>query len=296
MFGLDVSKVLVMPTSTEKNSNTSPTAASSGADINGAATLKACEKILLRLKWIAHHHFAGFKTTDVIEFPEYSEQEVLKLNLSHIVFANELVADKKTNKTLAWKDLVKMAYMNRVSLGDYAFFKTPDLGFDKKTLTGKAFNYFTNGAAVSEVEIDEYTGELKVLRTDILMDLGRSINPGVDLGQVSGAFIQGMGWVTTEHLFYHETSGKLLSHSPTTYKIPNIQDTPRIFNIELLENHTNTQNIYRSKAVGEPPLLLGTSVWTAVKNALSFRSKNHLPKITSPATAEVIVMELTRYE
>ena len=186
--------------------------------------------------------------------------------------------------------------MSRIALGEYGFFKTPDLGFDKKTLSGKAFNYFTNGAAVSEVEIDEYTGELKVLRTDILMDLGRPINPGIDLGQISGAFIQGMGWVTTENLYYHPENNKLQSHSPTTYKIPNIQDTPRIFNINLLDNNTNEQNIYRSKAVGEPPLLLATSIWTAVKNALSFRSKNKLPYITSPATSEVILLELSSYD
>jgi xanthine dehydrogenase large subunit len=188
-----------------------------------------------------------------------------------------------------------LAYFNRISLGEYAFFKTEGLGFDKKTLSGKAFNYFTNGAAMSLVEIDEYTGELKVLRTDILMDLGRPINPGIDMGQVSGGFIQGMGWVTTEHLFYHE-NGKLLTHSPTTYKIPNIQDIPRDFRINFLENNTNLVNVMRSKAVGEPPLLLGTSVWTAVKNALSFRSKDKLPTITSPATNEVILMELARYE
>lgn len=293
-FGINPQNIIMMPTSTEKNHNTSPTAASSGADINGAANLKACEKILTRLKWIAHFYFAGFKTTDIIEFPEYSETEAKKLDFAQIVFANEIITDKKSNKTLSWKELVKMAYMNRVSLGDYAFFKTPDLGFDKKTLSGRAFNYFTNGAAVSEIEIDEYTGELKVLRTDILMDLGRSLNPGIDKGQVSGAFVQGMGWVTTENLFYQKDTGKLLSHSPTTYKIPNIQDTPRIFNIELLENNSNEQNIFRSKAVGEPPLVLSSSVWTAVKNALSYRSKKQLPKITSPATAEVILMELTR--
>jgi xanthine dehydrogenase large subunit len=296
-FGINPKNIIVMPTSTEKNHNTSPTAASSATDINGAATLKACQNILSRLKWIAHFYFQGFKTTDVIEYPEYSQSEASKLEIDKIEFLNEVITDPKTQKTISWKELVKMAYMNRVSLGDYAFFKTPDLGFDKKTLSGRAFNYFTNGAAVSEVEIDEYTGELKVLRTDILIDLGRSINPGIDIGQVSGAFVQGMGWVTTENLFYQENTGKLLSHSPTTYKIPNIQDTPRIFNIELLENNTNEQNVLRSKAVGEPPLLLGSSVWMAVKNALSFRCnlKNDLPKITSPATAEVILMELNRY-
>ncbi|MDD4976460.1 MAG: molybdopterin-dependent oxidoreductase [Bacteriovorax sp.] len=291
-FGIPASSVVMMPTSTEKNHNTSPTAASSGADINGAATLLACEKILARLRWIAHLHFSGVTSNDKDEFPPFVLGAV---NTDHIVFENETVRHLLTNKSMTWVEILKMAYFNRVSLGGYAFFKTEGLGFDKKTLSGKAFNYFTNGAAMSMVEIDEYTGELKVLRTDILMDLGRPINPGIDIGQVSGAFVQGMGWVTTENLFYHQ-SGKLLSHSPTTYKIPNIQDTPREFNIELLENHTNTQNVLRSKAVGEPPLLLGASVWTAVKNALSFRSKNRLPNITSPATNEVILMELSRYE
>jgi len=291
-FGIDPSKVVMMPTSTEKNHNTSPTAASSGADINGAATLLACEKILARLKWIAHLHFGGFVHNDKVEFPPYVEGAI---NTDHIVFENETVRHLLTNKSLAWVEILKMAFFNRVSLGGYAFFKTDDLGFDKKTLTGRAFNYFTNGAALSVVEIDEYSGELKVLRTDILMDLGRTINPGIDVGQVSGAFVQGMGWVTTENLFYHQ-SGKLLSHSPTTYKIPNIQDTPRVFNIELLENETNTQNVLRSKAVGEPPFLLGASVWTAVKNALHYRSKTALPTISSPATNEVILMELSRYE
>ena len=291
-FGIPASKVVMMPTSTEKNHNTSPTAASSGADINGAATLLACEKILARLKWIAHLHFSGITFNDKDELPPFVFDAV---NTDHIIFENESVRDTLTDKKLGWVEILKIAYFNRVSLGGYAFFKTEGLGFDKKTLTGKAFNYFTNGAALSVVEIDEYTGELKVLRTDILMDLGRPINPGIDMGQVSGAFVQGMGWVTTENLYYHQ-SGKLLSHSPTTYKIPNIQDTPREFNIELLENHTNTQNVLRSKAVGEPPLLLGTSVWTAVKNALSFRSKKMLPNITSPATNEVILMELSRYE
>ena len=292
-FGLPHSAVVLMPTSTEKNHNTSPTAASSGADINGGAVLKACEKISARLKWIAHLHFSGVTFDGVNEFPPFVSGAV---NTDHITFENELVKDSKTEKQMTFKELVKMAYFNRVSLGDYAFFITEGLGFDKKTLKGKAFNYFTNGAAASLIEIDEYTGELKVLRTDILMDLGRPINPGIDIGQVSGAFIQGMGWVTTENLFYHPTTSKLLTHSPTTYKIPNIQDTPRIFNIELLENHSNTQNVMRSKAVGEPPLLLGCNVWAAVKNALSYRSNKDLPNITSPATNEVILMELSRYE
>lgn len=291
-FGIPHQRVVVMPTSTEKNHNTSPTAASSGADINGGAVLKACEEIKKRLRWVFFKIHEGAELYDGIKDMPPVDPAV---NLDHIVFEGEIVRDSKTNQTLKWNELLKIAYLNQVSLAGYAFFKTPGLGFDKKTMTGKAFNYFTNGAAVSEVEIDEDTGELKVLRTDILMDLGRPLNPGIDVGQVSGAFVQGMGWVTTEQLYYH-ASGKLLSHSPTTYKIPNIQDTPRVFNIELLENHLNTQNVHRSKAVGEPPLLLGASVWTAVKNALSYRSREELPVIKSPATNEAILMELARYE
>lgn len=291
-FGIDVKNVKVMATSTEKNHNTSPTAASSGADINCAATLLACEKIMNRLRWIAHLHFSGVSFNDSQEYAPYVEGAV---RIDHIKFESDHLVNSKSNQKVALIEIIKKAYLNRVSLGDYAHFKTEGLGFNKKTITGKAFNYFTNGAAVSMVEIDEYTGEMKILRTDILMDLGRPINPGIDVGQVSGAFTQGMGWVTTEQLSYGE-GGKLLTHSPTTYKIPNIQDTPRVFNIHLLENHTNTQNVLRSKAVGEPPLLLGTSVWTAIKNALSYRVKTGLPKLVSPATNEAILMELHRYE
>lgn len=290
-FGIPHTSIVLMPTSTEKNHNTSPTAASSGADINGGAVFKACEKIIQTLRWVFEQHHSGIVYDGIKSMPEVDAS----VDLSHIEFIDGKVIDKKKNISLDFKDILKIAYLNQFSLAGYAFYKTPDLGFDKSTHTGRAFNYFTNGAAVSEVEIDEYTGELKVLRTDILMDLGRPINPGIDVGQVSGAFVQGMGWVTSENLFYHE-SGKLLSHSPTTYKIPNIQDTPREFNIELLENHTNTRNVVRSKAVGEPPLLLGSSVWTAVKNALSYRSHGELPHITSPATNEIILMELNRYE
>lgn len=290
-FGIPHQKVIVMPTSTEKNHNTSPTAASSGADINGGAVLKACEDLKSRLRWVFAQIHSGVLYDGIKEMPELDTT----VNLDHIEFQDGMVIDKKSQQSLKWAELLKIAYLNRVSLAGYAFYKTPDLGFDKKTMTGKAFNYFTNGAAVSEVEIDEDTGDMKVLRTDILMDLGRPINPGIDHGQVTGAFVQGMGWVTTEQLFYH-ANGKLLSHSPTTYKIPNIQDTPRIFKIDLLENHANIQNVHRSKAVGEPPLLLGTSVWTAIKNALSYRKTKGVPQITSPATNEVILMELSTYE
>ncbi len=290
-FGISHKKVVVMPTSTEKNHNTSPTAASSGADINGAAVLKACESIKDTLRWVFMNLHSGILYDGIKTMPPLD----LNQDLSHIEFVNSEVIDTKKNLKMDFVTLLNKAYLNQFSLGGYAFYKTPDLGFDKSTGQGRAFNYFTNGAAVSEIEIDTFTGELKVLRVDILMDLGRPINPGIDRGQVMGAFTQGMGWVTTEQLFYHD-SGKLLSHSPTTYKIPNIQDTPRKFNLDFLPNDSNIRNVVRSKAVGEPPLLLGSSVWTAAKNALSYRAQKKIPNITSPATNEVILMELASYD
>lgn len=288
-FGINTEKVKVMTTSTEKNHNTSPTAASSGADINCGAALKACNMIKDRLRQVAHKHFNG------VIFDAIKEYEMdMTEDLSHIIFKDNIVSDAKTNKEIELLELIKIAYLNRVALGDYAFFKTEGLGFDKIKGHGKAFNYFTNGVAVSEVVIDEYTGDSKVVRADVLMDLGRSINPGIDQGQVTGAFVQGMGWVTTENLFYNE-KGNLISHSPTTYKIPNVQDTPREFNVKLIENNDNDVNVHRSKAVGEPPFLLGSSVWTAIKHGLSFRAKNDLrPDFTSPATGETVLMELDR--
>ena len=290
-FGLDTSKIVVMPTSTEKNHNTSPTAASSGTDLNGGAVVIASQKITRRLRWVFFHLHSGIHYDGIKSMPPLDES----IDLTHIEFKNSIVIDQKTKNEMDFVSLVKAAYINQFSLGGYAHYKTPDLGFDKKITSGRAFNYYTNGACVSEIEVDIFTGELKVLRVDILMDLGRPINPGIDQGQVTGAFIQGMGWVTTEKLFMNE-KGKLLSHSPTTYKIPNIQDTPRIFNVNFLENLTNDRNVARSKAVGEPPLLLGSSVWLAIKNALSYQSKNIIPFLVSPATNESILLELNRYE
>lgn len=284
-FGIPASDVQVMPTSTEKNHNTSPTAASSGSDLNGMATLIACNKIKQRLMSVFSTHIKG-------ELTPSDEIEVDSLeNLDHIIFENGQVKDTISGNSISLKELITIAYFNRVSMGDYAFYKTPGLGFDKKVGKGQAFNYYTNGMAVSEVLIDRFTGETKVLRTDILMDLGRSINPGIDMGQVSGAFVQGMGWVTAENLIYSD-KGVLLSHSPTTYKIPSVQDTPREFNIDLIENNANEVCVHRSKAVGEPPFLLGNSVWNAVKDAIHYINPKSSSKLKLPATCEEIVMIL----
>lgn len=291
-FGIPTTSVKIMSTSTERNHNTSPTAASSGADINGAAALKACVEIKRRLAWLFHNILLGTPMNDIAECPPLEAQ---KVNLDEYEFKDSRILHHPTLKSIAWVELLTRAYFNRMSLGEYAHFKTEGLGFDKARSLGTPFSYFTNGVAISEVEVDTWTGEYKVLRTDILMDLGRPLNPGIDRGQVTGAFVQGMGWVTTEKLFYNQ-EGRLLSHSPTTYKIPSVQDTPRVFNVAFIENNENKQNVHRSKAVGEPPLLLGISVWTALKNALKYKSGSTVPQLKSPATPEELLMELSRYE
>ncbi len=252
-LGIDPEMVIVMITSTEKNNNTSATAASSAADMNGSAAVDACVRIRARMEAVAQEHFQrGFA-----EVP--------------------------------WPKLVRKCYLERVSLGERGFYATKGIDWDPENGVGSPFLYFTQGAAVSEVEIDRFTGHMKILRSDLLMDIGKSINPGIDRGQITGAFVQGTGWLTNEELRY-AANGELLSHSPTTYKIPNIGDLPEIFNVDTIVNEENTVNIRGSKAVGEPPLLLGISVFMAVKNALSYVADG---KINAPATGEEILLRLT---
>lgn len=246
-----IERVQVMATSTEKNNNTSASAASSAADLNGSAAVDACLRIRARLDEVAKHY----------------------------------------GESLSWESLVKLAYQERVSLGERGFYATPRLDWDWTSGRGTPFLYFTMGTACCEVLIDRFTGELKVLRADVLMDIGRPINPGVDRGQLVGAFIQGLGWVTTEDLRYAPT-GELLSHSPTTYKIPNINDLPPEFSMNWIDVD-NPVNVAGSKAVGEPPLLMAISAWCAVKHALGFVSNGDLAQLRLPATNEEILMRLT---
>lgn len=257
-FGIDAERVIVMPTSTEKNNNTSATAASSGADLNGGAAIDACRKIRTRMAEVAAEHFG------------------------------------RSYEEVPFADLVKRCHLERVSLGEKGFYATEHLDWNADTGCGTPFLYFTKGCAVSEVEIDRFTGAMRVLRSDLLMDIGKPINPGIDRGQITGAFVQGMGWLTNEEMRY-TPDGDLLSHSPTTYKIPNIQDLPPVFNVDWIDNDSNTLNVGSSKAVGEPPLLLAISVWMAIKNALSFVSGGAIPKLTAPATGEEILRRLTQY-
>lgn len=297
-LGLDLKAVRVMVTSTEKNANTSPTAASSGTDINGAAAVLAAQAIrrrlselLLRLVEIPRENWAA-KTAGLGTMPEISLTGSVADDAC--VFQDGKVFPKgKPDQAIPFATLVAEAYFNRISLSEYGYYKIPDLGFNKITGQGQAFLYFTQGVACSEVEIDRWTGEAKVLRSDILMDLGRPVNQQLDIGQISGAFVQGMGWVTTEALYY-DAKGKLLSHSPSTYKIPSVQDTPRIFHIDLIPNEDNVANVKGTKAVGEPPLMLCFSVWNAIRDALLNRRKaegrsSQAIDLPIPATAEVIL-------
>jgi len=311
-LGLDRDQARIMPTRTDKNANTSPTAASSGTDLNGAAAILATRKIKYRLSQIALQLLSikpelwPSKTAGLGAQPE--------LNLTHknlddndpnlhadwstgiatffdIIFQDGMVFHKNNpQQKISFQQLALESYLSRVSLSDYAFYKIPNLNYNKLTGSGEAFLYFTQGAACSEVSINRDTGEVKVLKTDILMDLGKSVNHDLDIGQISGAFVQGMGWVTTENLVYN-SEGLLLSHAPSTYKIPNVQDTPREFNIELFKNEENFSNVRGTKAVGEPPLLLAISVWTAIQRALQAlpQYKQQYPKIRIPATSESVL-------
>src|SRR5947208_13018936 len=222
-LGIPYDTVIVAPTSTDKNNNTSPTAASSGTDLNGAAAADACVKLRQRLADFAAPLLAV-------------ADEGLSPSPSHVMFEHGFVYDsRKPDWRMTFEQLICRAYLERVNLGERGFYATPGVDFNRETGKGHPFLYYTNGVAASEVLIDRFTGEMRVTRVDLLMDLGQMINPGIDRGQVAGGFIQGMGWVTTEELKYDD-KGNLLSHSPTTYKIPNIADVPPVFNVSFLDN------------------------------------------------------------
>lgn len=279
-FGIDWQHVILMPTSTEKSNNTSPTAASAGTDLNGAAAVDACRQIKERLADFASGLFAS-PDDGLIPSPE------------HICFQGGVVYDsRKPDETVSFAELTLKARFERVDIGARGFYKTPGVDFNRETGKGNPFLYFTQGAAVAEVKIDRFTGDVSVPRVDLLMDIGKSINPGVDLGQITGGFIQGMGWATAECLVYGD-EGQLLSHSPTTYKIPAITDVPTDFRCELFPNEDNLHCIRRSKAVGEPPLLLGVAAWAAVRHALSQLPSKVDPDLKLPATGEEVLRCLT---
>jgi xanthine dehydrogenase large subunit len=279
-FGIEPAHVLVLATSTEKNHNTSATAASSGTDLNGAAAVNGCQEIKKRILPFAARKLARPE----LGFGESPES---------IVFENGMIYDSRNpGQKLEFKKFCAEARMARIDLGARGFFAITNVDYNRDTGRGNPFLYYTQGAAAAEVKIDRFTGELTVPRVDLLIDIGRSINPGVDMGQITGGFIQGMGWVTAECLVYGKR-GELLSHSPTTYKIPAITDVPPIFNCQMFPNDDNVEAVARSKAVGEPPLMHAICVWTAVKHALSCVSSAASADLRLPATGEEILRCLT---
>ncbi|MDG1204256.1 MAG: molybdopterin-dependent oxidoreductase, partial [Pseudomonadales bacterium] len=265
-LGIDYSRITVTATRTDKVPNTSPTAASSGTDMNGMAAQDAATQIRDRLTVFIADHFKTEKT--------------------NISFANDCI--NVAGEPHGFADMVQLAYMNRVQLSATGFYKTPEIHFDKQAGKGHPFYYFACGAAVSEVLVDRTTGEYKVTQVDILHDVGDSLNPAIDIGQIEGGFVQGMGWLTTEELLWDDT-GRLISNSPANYKIPTAYDVPEKFNVQLFAAQNYKPTIYRSKAVGEPPLMLAISVWCALRDACAASANYKIaPKLNSPATFEQV--------
>jgi xanthine dehydrogenase large subunit len=276
-LGIRPEHVRVMPTSTDKIPNTSATAASCGTDLNGAAVKNACEILRARLAPVA----ARLLKQKLGRAPASSK----------LVFAGGLVCDRRwPQANVTFTEVVRQAYMERISLSATGYYATPGLGWDRAAGRGKPFHYFTYGASVSEVEVDGFTGMTRVLRADILQDVGDSINEGVNRGQVEGGFVQGMGWLTTEELVW-DGAGRLLTHSPDTYKIPAVGDMPQVFNVTLLQNAAQKEVVYGSKAVGEPPLMLAISVREAIRDAVAaFGPPGVEVPLPLPATYEAIFM------
>jgi xanthine dehydrogenase large subunit len=272
-LGVPLDRVRSTGTDTEKVPNTSATAASSGADMNGKAAQAAARAVRDRLAAVA--------------------AELLGGSPSDVVFRDGTVS--AGDGTMPFGDLAVAAYQQRVQLWSDGFYATPGLHWDPVAMHGRPFHYFAFGAAVSEVVIDTLTGESRVLRADVLYDAGASLNPAVDLGQVEGAFVQGMGWLTTEELRWDEATGRLLTMAPTTYKAPAVHDVPPDLRARLYQRPATADTIHASKAVGEPPLLLAISVFLAVRDAVhAARPHAGPPELHAPATAEEVLRALGR--
>ncbi|MBY6199265.1 xanthine dehydrogenase molybdopterin binding subunit [Vibrio hangzhouensis] len=268
-FQVDVDRIQITATNTDKVPNTSPTAASSGADLNGKAAQNAAITIKQRLIEFAASHFG--------------------VTPEEVVFKNGMVQIRE--KIMTFADFAQLAWMNQISLSSTGFYRTPKIHYDHEKARGRPFYYFAYGASCSEVVIDTLTGEYKILRVDILHDVGASLNPAIDIGQVEGGFVQGVGWLTTEELVWNE-QGRLMTNGPASYKIPAVADMPIDFRTHLLENRSNPEDtVFNSKAVGEPPFMLGMSVWSALKDAISYVAVDGaIPKLNTPATPERVLM------
>jgi xanthine dehydrogenase large subunit len=272
-FQVDLDTIRITATTTGKVPNTSATAASSGTDLNGMAAANAAQQIKARLVAFASEKYSV-------------PPEQVAFEPNHVRVGNEL---------MAFGDFIKQAYMARIQLSAAGFYKTPDIHWNRQTGKGRPFYYFAYGAAVSEVSVDTLTGEYQVDRADVLHDAGRSLNPSLDIGQIEGGFVQGMGWLTTEELWWDD-AGRLRTHAPSTYKIPLASDRPKIFNVKLADWSENREpTIRRSKAVGEPPFMLPISVLEALGMAVaSIADYQVSPRLDAPATPERVLMAVER--
>jgi xanthine dehydrogenase large subunit len=266
-LGVPVETVRATATDTSKVPNTSATAASSGSDLNGKAAEAAALAVRARMAELA--------ATE------------LGVPASEVTFAGCEV--RGGGRSIAFGTLARKAHERRISLSSTGFYRTPKIHWDRATLTGRPFFYFAYGAAVSEVALDTRTGESRLLRVDILHDVGRSLNPAIDMGQVEGGFLQGVGWLTSEELCW-DARGHLTTHAPSTYKIPAAGDWPEIAHVRLLEDSPNVEDtIGRSKAVGEPPLMLAISVFHALRDAVASCASGRRPVLRAPATPEALL-------
>jgi xanthine dehydrogenase large subunit len=264
---IDVDRIRCTASDTAKVPNASATAASAGSDLNGMAAREAARTLRRRLAEFAARRYG--------------------VGVDEITFAAGSV--RVGERTVPWVELVAEAWKGRVSLSATGFYRTPKIHYDRETLSGRPLFYFAYGAAVSEAIVDTLTGESRVLRVDILHDVGRSLNPAIDLGQIEGGFAQGMGWLTTEELWW-DGGGTLRTHAPSTYKIPVASDMPADWRVRMLESQGNREEtIHRSKAVGEPPLMLALSVFFAVKDAVAAAGDGASPPLDAPATPEAVL-------
>lgn len=265
-FGIPLDHVRVSATSTAKVPNTSPTAASSGSDLNGMAALIAAREIRGRMAGVAGARFG--------------------VPAEEVVFADGRVS--AGNQSLSFSEAARLAWQERVQLSAAGFYRTPKIHFDLATAQGRPFYYYTYGAAATEVALDTLTGDVRVLRAEIVQDCGRSLNPAIDLGQVEGAFVQGLGWLTCEELKWDAT-GRLATRGPSTYKIPGSRDVPPDFRVHLLDRPNREETVLRSKAVGEPPLMLAISVWLAIRDAIAGLAGEGPIRLDAPATPERVL-------
>jgi xanthine dehydrogenase large subunit len=279
-LGISIGRIRVSATNTSKVPNTSATAASSGTDMNGAAVKNAIDTLKGRIAGCVTEMFNEKGTTQ----PTLADD---------IRFENDRIFDTKhPERSIGFVEAISQMVLRRVSLSSTGYFRTPGIGWDREKGVGTPFRYYAFGMAVSEVLVDTLTGAMTLLRTDILHDAGDSINPAIDIGQIEGGYVQGVGWCTTEEIKW-DSAGNLLTHSPDTYKIPTATDIPADFRVRLLEDANNPNAIHGSKTVAEPPFMLGLSTWLAIKDAVSAVANHEIePEFSLPGTNEVILLSI----